>query len=165
MSRFRFLSSRSACASFCSACARTRQMSTLRPPVHCEGVFIANDQGVSRVKTEHLSSLPARLCVTESALRLERRDEQGQEEALGDSVTRSNGRSFRHTQPGAISESRRPYACVGSGRSVPVASLFAIGRPWHRRHRRAAESLLGSQPTALRRRPHGIRACPSLAAR
>src|SRR5260370_27343574 len=97
-------------------------MSTLRPPVHCEGVFIANGQGVSLVKTEHLSSLPARLCVTESALRLERRDEQGQEEALGDSVIRSNGRSFRHTQPGAISESRRPSAWLASGLALPIAS-------------------------------------------
>ena len=62
-------------------------------------------------------------------------------------------------------ESRRPYACVGTGRFVPVVSLFATGRPWNRRHRRAAESLLGSQSNALRRRPDGIRAYASLAAR
>src|SRR6476619_3547603 len=54
---------------------------------------------------------------------------------------------------------------LGSGRSVPVASLFATGRPWNRRHRTAAESLLGWQRTALPRRPHGIRAYASLAAR
>jgi hypothetical protein len=73
--------------------------------------------------------------------------------------------SLRANAGKRFSESRRPYACVGSGRSVPVASLFATGRPWNRRHRRAAVTGLGSQSTALRRRPHGIRAYASFAAR
>ena len=35
---------------------------------------------------------------------------------------------------------RRPYACIGSGRSVPGASLLATGRPSNRHHRSPAES-------------------------
>jgi hypothetical protein len=63
MSRFRFRSSRSACASFCSACTRHSADVNIASPGPLGRRLHSEWPGVSLVKTEHLAGRSAELSV------------------------------------------------------------------------------------------------------